>query len=316
MGTEIGGTETTRTHTGSTRTTVTETGGSGTSRTTNVTTQRSPFLIFLRLELADALRSKWVAFAATLYLALVVAFVWLGLRESTVLGFTGLTRVVLNLASTVIVVFPLVVLIGCHAAVVRARTSGFCELMLSQPVRRSTWFLSILASRVVILIGPLFALLCAAIIAALFVEPEPGLSVIAARSVAICAALVFSFIGIGLLLSTLAATPERALVASLVVFVAASALHDVLLIATLLRTPLPAEVVFYLAASNPTEAARLGILAAVDPELSVLGPVGFWLANRLGAGVSIFLAVAYPALLGLAATVFALVRMRRIDFVA
>ena len=85
----------------------------------------SPFGAFLRLELSDALRSRWVAFASLLYVGLAVAFVWLGLRESSVLGFTGLSRVLLNLANAVLVIFPLVVLIGTHSAVVHARTSGF-----------------------------------------------------------------------------------------------------------------------------------------------------------------------------------------------
>ena len=104
----------------------------------------------------------------------------------------------------------------------------------------------------------------------------------AARSLSICAALVFAFIGAGLWISSAASTTERALVWALILFVATSALQDVLLITTLLRTSLPPQVVFGLAALNPSEAARVGILTSVDPELSVLGPVGFWLANTLG----------------------------------
>src|SRR5262245_39891263 len=116
-------------------------------------------LAFTRLELMDALRSKWLAFASVLYLGLLVTFVWLGLRESSVPGFTGRSRVLLNLANAVIVVFPLVVLIGTHAAIVKAKTSGFCELMLTQPVRRSTWFWGLLLSRALVLVGPLAVIL-------------------------------------------------------------------------------------------------------------------------------------------------------------
>ena len=45
----------------------------------------SPTAAFLRLELAEALRSRWVFFTSLVYGGLAVAFVWLGLRESTVL---------------------------------------------------------------------------------------------------------------------------------------------------------------------------------------------------------------------------------------
>ncbi len=40
---------------------------------------------------------------------------------------------------------------------------------------------------------------------------------------------------------------------------------------------------------------KLGILASVDPELSVLGPVGFWLANSMGPQFALALAVLFFA---------------------
>jgi ABC-2 type transport system permease protein len=273
------------------------------------------FLTFLRLELADALRSKWAAFASSLYICMAAAFVWLGVRESSVLGFTGLSRVLLNVTSAVIVVCPLVVLIGTHAAIVRARTNGFFELMLVQPVRRSTWFLALLSSRLLILVGPFLLLLLLTALGATFLEAEPGVLSIAVKSLAICVTLVFSFVGIGLFVSSAAQTAERALVWALCVFVITSALQDVLLIAALLRTPLPPQVIFGLAALNPSEAARVGILASVDPELSALGPVGFWLANTLGPSKAIALAVGWPALLGGLSAWCALRRTERLDLV-
>ena len=36
----------------------------------------------------------------------------------------------------------------------------------------------------------------------------------------------------------------------------------------------------------------------VDPDLSVLGPVGFWLSNTLGPKLTLALGIAWPALLG------------------
>lgn len=276
----------------------------------------SPFAAFLRLELADALRSRWVALTGLIYAGLAGAFVWFGLRESTVLGFTGLSRVLLNLANAIILVFPLVVLVATHAAVVRARTSGFCELMLTQPVKRSTWFLSLLASRLLVLVGPLLVLLIGCFVAAFFVEPEPGLGLIALKSVGVSVALVFAFIGLGLLISTYARNAERAMVWALLVFVVTAALHDVLLITVLLRTSMPPQLVFALSALNPVEAARVGILASTDPELSVLGPVGFWLANSLGPGLALTVAIAWPATLGAIATSLALRRAQRMDLIA
>lgn len=273
-------------------------------------------LAFARLELMDALRSKWLVFASVLYLGLLGTFVWLGLRESSVLGFTGLSRVLLNLSNAVIVVFPLVVLVGTHSAIVRARTSGFCELMLTQPVRRSTWFWGLLLSRAVVLIGPLVLILLGCTVAAAFIEDDPGLAMVAARSLGITTALIFAFLGVGLWISARAKTLERAIVLALIAWVVTAAVHDVFLIAVLLRTPLPPHVVFFASVLNPSEAARVGLLTSVDPELSALGPVGFWLANKLGAGLALAVAIAWPLALGAFGSWRAARRLEAADLVA
>jgi ABC-2 type transport system permease protein len=183
-------------------------------------------------------------------------------------------------------------------------------------VKRSTWFLALLTSRLVVLVGPLVVLLVGCFVAAAFVEPDPALAFIAFKSLAVCASLVFAFVGIGLFISAHARSTERAMVWAMLVFVMTAALHDVLLITVLLRTSLPPQVVFALAALNPSEAARVGILASVDPELSVLGPVGFWLANTLGPALALTLAIAWPALLGLLTTWRALRRSQSMDLIA
>jgi ABC-2 type transport system permease protein len=257
-----------------------------------------------------------MALATLLYLGLLAAFVWLGLGESSVLGFTGLSRVLLNISSAIIVAFPLIVLIGTHGAIVRGKVSGFCELMLSQPCRRSDWFRGLLLARLIVLLAPLVVIMFGCTMAAAFLEPEPGLTMVALRSLSISSSLVFSFIGIGLYISARAPTIEKALVWSLVVWVLSAAVHDVLLVATLLRTAIPPHLVFALAALNPAEAARVGILTSIDPELSVLGPVGFWLANTLGNQASLAVAVLWPLALGLVSVWRAGARLERADLVA
>ena len=63
-----------------------------------------------RLDLAEVLRSRWLVFCAGAYLLLAVVFVLVGLRESTVIGFTGVGRVLLSLCHALLLVLPLVAL--------------------------------------------------------------------------------------------------------------------------------------------------------------------------------------------------------------
>jgi len=268
----------------------------------------------LRLELADALRSRWVAFTAAAYVFVFGAFIFLGLRESSVLGFTGLSRVVLNVSNAVVIVLPLVALVATGQTVVRARTTGFFELMLAQPCRRRDWLVSAIGARLLVIVGPLVVLLLATLIYGL-ATGEKALAPLIGRSLLVVGSLSFAFVGVGFYLSSVARTPERATVYVLLAWLAGSALHDFALIGALLRFHLSPGVVFTLAALNPVEAARIAILSGIDPELSVLGPVGFWLANTMGPRLALAVGVSWPLLLGLVCILAAERRLDRSDLV-
>lgn len=274
----------------------------------------SPQTALFRLELSDALRSRWVVFTAASYVLVFGAFVWLGLRESSVLGFTGLSRVVLNVSNAVVIVLPLVSLVATHQSVVRARATGLFELVLAQPVRREAWLISAVCSRLLVIVGPLAVLLVAALVVGAF-SGEASLAPLVVRSLLVVTSLSVGFVGVGFLLSSAARSTERATVYALVVWLGVSVLHDFGLIGLLLRWRLSPVLVFVLAALNPVESSRIAILSGVDPELSVLGPVGFWLANTLGARWALLLGVGWPVAVGALALLVARRNLRRCDLV-
>lgn len=277
---------------------------------------RGRVLALSRLELADSLRSRWLLFTGLVYAALFGVFIWLGLRESSVLGFTGLSRVLLHVANATVIAVPLVALVATCQAVTRARTSGHLELILSQPARRGEWFSGLLLARTAVLLGPLVGLIALVALGGLLTgEADAALVPMALHALAVSATLLWAYIGIGLLLSTYARTAERAVVLALLAWLASAALHDFALIGLLLQWRLPPALVFGLAAVNPVEAARIAVLSAVDPELSVLGPVGFYLANHLGATLAYTLGLLWPAALGTVCLGLAVRHLHRSDAV-
>lgn len=272
--------------------------------------------VMFRLEMSDALRSRWIAFTAAVYVSVFGLFVWLGLRESSVLGFTGISRVILNVSNAVVLTVPLVALVATSQTIVRARQSGFFELMLAQPVRRADWFTGVVTSRFAVVVGPLVVLLLATLALGSVTGPrDAALMPIVLRSLAVTSALAWSFVGIGFCISAYARVPERATVLALVAWMGASALHDFALIGVLLRFKLAPAAIFALAAANPACSARIAILGSVDPELSVLGPVGFWLANTLGPRLTLLVGIAWPALVGSVALLAARRRLTSMDLV-
>jgi len=83
------------------------------------------------------------------------------------------------------------------------------------------------------------------------------------------------------------------------VWAAFVALLDFALVGMMLQWRVEPRVVFALAALNPVQCARMALLSAADPQLATLGPVGFFLANHVGAWSLLALGLAWPALVAL-----------------
>ena len=135
------------------------------------------------------------------------------------------------------------------------------------------------------------------------------------QALAISAALAWSFIGIGLAVSVWIRQQARAMVYLLLLWVLAVALLDFALIGMLLAWRLNAASVFVLACLNPVETARMALVASAEPSLASLGPVGFFLVNRIGQIWLFVLGVGWPLVAGTAAWWAARRRFVRSDLI-
>lgn len=272
--------------------------------------QTSPFAAVARLELSEVLRSRWLMFCAGLYAVLAGLFFVVGLRESDVLGFTGMQRVLLSLGHALVLLLPLLALTGTGLLVNRARQDGTLELLFGHPIERGQYFRAVTAVRYAALLGPLLVLMPGLALIGWLVYGQPVPWAFVSRSLLVSAALLWSFTGIGLGISVRVAEPARAMTYVLLVWAAAVALLDFGLVGLMLQWRLPAVVVFILAGINPVETARLALLSAAEPSLGTLGPVGFFLAERLGSGPLLALGVLWPLFLGTVAWTLAGRRLR------
>lgn len=273
------------------------------------------FLAVFRLDLAETLRSRWWVFALVLYAALGAIFIFGGMRESTLLGFTGMSRVMLSASHALLLVLPLLALTATVQVVNRARDDGALELLFSLPIRRGAYFSGISAARLLALVVPLVLLFAAFGLMARFTFGQPIAWPLLGRALLIGVAVVVSFTGFGLAVSTFVRNQAKAVTWSLVLWVLAVALLDFALVALLLQWHVRPQVVFALAAINPVEAARIALLAGAEPELSVLGPVGFFASQNLGGAALLALGVTWPLGSGLLAWTLALRRFSRGDVV-
>ena len=269
----------------------------------------------IRLDLAETLRSRWLWACTTVYAALALIFVVLGMRESSVLGYTGTGRALLSFTHALVLVLPLLALAATTQTVSRARDDGSFELLFSQPLSRGTWFASVALVRYAALVAPLVALVLVAAVAGEVAFGQPVPWDYLGQCLAVCASLALAFVGIGLAISTFVRSPARATLMLVLVWALAVALLDFGLIGAMLRWGLAPRAVFAIAALNPVEGARLALLAGIEPDLATLGPVGFYLANYLGPRALFAAGVAWPAALGVLSLAAALARFRRSDVV-
>jgi len=275
----------------------------------------SDFAAMARLDLGEVVRSRWLLVCLGLYGALAGIFVLVGLRESGVVGFTGMGRALFSLCHALVLLLPLMALAVTGQVVNRARDEGALELFMSQPVRRASYFGAVSLVRTLALALPLALvfLLLAALGKIVFGEAVAWSFF--ARSAAVSAALLWAFAALGLATSVHVRQPARAMTYLILFWVAGVALLDFGLIGLMLGWELNPRAVFAIAALNPVEAARLALLSAAEPDLATLGPVGFYLANQVGASGLLAWGIAWPLAFGSLVWAFALRRFRRSDLV-
>lgn len=268
-----------------------------------------------RLDMAEVVRSRWLLVCLGLYAGLAALFVLVGLRESTVVGFTGMGRVLFSLCHALVLVLPLVALAVTGQVVNGAREEGALELWMSQPVRRSSYLAAVTGVRTVALALPLVVilLLLGAVGRLAFGQAVPWSFIL--RSALLSTTLLWAFAALGIAISASVRRPARAMTYLIVAWLAGVALLDFGLIGLLLTWNVRPQAVFVLAALNPVEAARLALLSAAEPDLATLGPVGFYLAHRLGPQALLALGLGWPTLFGALAWTFALRSFRRADLV-
>ncbi|MBL8735479.1 MAG: ABC transporter permease subunit [Planctomycetes bacterium] len=276
---------------------------------------RREIAVVARLDLAEVLRSRWLVFCLVVHTILAGTFVLVGMRESGVVGFTGMGRALMSWSHVLLFLLPLLALSATGQVVNGARDDGSLELLLSNPVSRTGYFVGTTLVRLVALCVPLLVAMPAmGLFGALaFGQQVPWDFLL--RGVVVSVALLGCFTAIGMLVSTLVRSQAKALMLTLLLWALSAALIDFALVGVMLQWELPPSAVFALAAINPVQCARLALLSGAQPELSTFGPVGFFLANRIGSGGLLALGIVWPLLLGLTAWVWSLGAFRRRDLV-
>ena len=255
------------------------------------------FFLIAYLDIKESLRSKWFYVYTIVFGGLMALFFITGVSDSVVMGFTGLSRMLLIFIQVTIIILPIFILITTVKSISGDRESNVLEYMLSFPVSLKDYYWGKMLGRFTVVFLPVFLALMLGVVFGLLKGGALPWKMIFVYS-ALLFSLSFVFLGLAFFLSTLLKSTDVALGASFVVWIALLAFIDIALMGLMLQNRMSDDVIITLAMLNPIEVFRIGAISLFDPELTVIGPVAYYLLDTLGATLLIVYAFVYPIAIG------------------
>ncbi|RIL06639.1 MAG: ABC transporter permease [Proteobacteria bacterium] len=265
-----------------------------------------------RLDIGESLRARWFSVYALLFGGIVALLFVFGLTESRILGFMGLSRLLVTYIQLCMAILPIFVLVTTVRSVAGDREAGVFEYLLSLPVGLGAWFWGRMLGRFAVVYLPaLFAMGAAAAWAA-FQQIEVPWAMFGLYA-ALLAALSACFLGLAMGISAVARSVDVAQGAAFALWLVLILFLDLILLGVLIQEHVPAETVVGIALANPLQVFRTAALMLFDPDLVLLGPAAFVLFDAFGKTGYLVYAIAYPTGLGAAVAAFGWWRFRRGD---
>jgi ABC-2 type transport system permease protein len=221
-----------------------------------------------------------------------------GVSDSVVMGFSGLSRVLLIFIQVTIIILPIFILITTVKSISSDRESNVLEYMLSFPVSLRDYYWGKILGRFITVFTPvLFALLISVVYGLIHGGDMPW-KVLGLYSLLLVSISVV-FLGMAFLISTLVKSSDIALGMAFLIWILLLAFLDIALMGLMLQNRMDDNAIVTIAMLNPIEVFRIGAIALFDPELTVIGPVAYYLLDTLGSVWLMVYSVVYPIVLGL-----------------
>lgn len=255
-------------------------------------------LLIAYLDLKESIRANWFIVYSLVFGGLIALFFIAGITESQVMGFSGLSRLLLMYIQVTIVILPIFILITTVRSISGDRDSHILEYMLSFPISLKQYYWGKIVGRFITVFLPVFMAMVFAILYGMFKGAEVPINLFFLYT-----ALLFSissaFLGIAFFISSIVKSSEMALGISFFVWIFLLAFIDIALISLMMQQRINAELIIAIAMINPMEIFRVSAISLFDPELTVLGPVAFYILDMMSQKVFVFISVVYPVLLGI-----------------
>jgi ABC-2 type transport system permease protein len=252
----------------------------------------------VRLDVAESLRARWFLVYALVFGGLVALLFGFGLAESRVLGFTGLSRLLVTFIQLSMAILPVFVLISTVRSLAGDREAGVLEYMLSLPVSLGAWYWGRFIGRFAVVFLPVFLAMCGAVLYGAAIGASVPWSQFLLYA-ALLVSLAVCFLGLGFMISSFARGVDIAQGVAFLIWLTLVLFLDLILLGLLIKGQAAIGLVVSVALLNPLQAFRAAAMMLFDPELVMLGPSAFVILDTFGYNGYLAWALLYPLLLGL-----------------
>jgi ABC-2 type transport system permease protein len=249
-----------------------------------------------KLDFNESLRTYWFILYTLIFGGIVALLLLFGLTESRVMGFTGLSRLLIIYIQLCMAILPIFILISTVRSVAGDREAGVYEYLLALPISLGGWYWGKLLGRFIVVFLPVLAMA-----AALGWASWRGFGVPWREVwiyIGLLATLAWCFLGLAMLLSTLARSVDVAQGAAFMLWLFLLLFLDLILLGVLIQQQLPAETIVALALLNPLQVFRTAAMVLFDPQLVLLGPAAYVILDNFGHQGYVLWSLLYPAIIG------------------
>lgn len=260
-------------------------------------------LLIAYLDLKESLRAKWFVVYSLIFGGMIALFFIAGVTQSQVMGFSGLSRLLLMYIQVTIVILPIFILITTVRSISGDRDNHILEYMLSFPISLKQYYWGKVLGRFITVFLPVFFAMFLAIIYGASIGASIPWEIFFLYT-GLLFALSSAFLGIAFFISSFVKSSEVALGISFFVWIFLLAFIDIALISLMMQNRFEESMIIAIALANPMEIFRVAAISLFDPELTVMGPVAFYILDTFKQSVFVMFSILYPVLLGLAFAIF------------
>ncbi len=264
-------------------------------------------------DIGESLRARWFLVYTIVFGGVMVGLFISGLTESRIMGFTGLSRLLVTYLQITMAILPIFMLITTVRSVVGDREAGVFEYILALPVGIGAWYWGKLVGRFLVVFLPVFFAMVVAVVWGLIQGVTIPWFQVTFYS-GLLAALAWCFLGIGMLISTLSRSTDVAQGAAFLIWLFLLLFLDLILLGALIQEGLPAESAIAIALANPLQAFRTASMLLFDPQLVLLGPAAYVILDNFGHTGYLAWAMTYPILIGLVSAALGFWVFKRGDY--